>query len=97
MKKIFSLFAAVLMAGSMYATIASYTFTVGNEFPDEENGTQVATVYNGYAFPFRSIRTETTASCTARVVTPATGVSMRKTTLSCPLFRRAAIIYTRPL
>lgn len=50
MKKLFSLFAAVLMAGSMYATIASYTFTVGNEFPDEENGTQVATVYNGYAF-----------------------------------------------
>ena len=50
MKKIFSLFAAVLLAGSMYATIASYTFTVGNEFPDAENGTQVATVFSGYAF-----------------------------------------------
>lgn len=50
MKKIFSLIAALMMAGSMFATIRSYTFKVSELYPALEAGTQVATVYSGTGF-----------------------------------------------
>ena len=46
MKKIFSLFAAVLFAGSMMAGEVTVSKTIHDLFPDDANGTQEATLYS---------------------------------------------------
>ena len=45
MKKIFSIFAAVLFAGSMMADV-TVTKSIHDLFPDDVNGTQEATLYS---------------------------------------------------
>ena len=46
MKKLFSLFAAVLFAGSMMAADVTVSKSVHDLFPDDANGTQEATLYS---------------------------------------------------
>lgn len=46
MKKLFSLFAAVLFAGSMMAADVTVSKSVHDLYPDDENGTQEATLYS---------------------------------------------------
>ena len=46
MKKILSIFAAVLFVGSMFAAEVTVTKTVHDLFPDDENGTKELTLFN---------------------------------------------------
>lgn len=46
MRKLFSLIAAVLFAGSMFAAEVTVTKSINDLFPDDANGTQEATLYS---------------------------------------------------